>query len=108
MACATLNMQIPDIKVGTRVRKDFGDVASLGRSIEDFGLLQPIVVRLDGTLVCGLRRIMACELLGRPEIPCYVCESVEDEYELLRAQLEENTCRKPLTPEELARAAARS
>jgi len=37
-------MKITDIKIGTRYRKDLGDIESLAKNIEEFGLLHPIVV----------------------------------------------------------------
>jgi hypothetical protein len=43
-------MPIANIKIGTRHRKDMGDIAGLAASIADVGLLHPIVVRADGTL----------------------------------------------------------
>jgi ParB family chromosome partitioning protein len=62
-------MPIGDIKIGERIRKDMGDIAGLAESIEDIGLLYPIIVTPEGELLCGERRLRACKLLGWTEIP---------------------------------------
>jgi hypothetical protein len=58
---------IDQIIVGPRFRKDLGDLASLAASIDELGLLQPIVVRPDGILIAGERRLRAAQLLGWTE-----------------------------------------
>jgi len=65
-------MQIADIRIGERHRKDMGDIEELARSIDEIGLLQPIVVEPDGTLIAGERRIRACLMLGWEEIPAKI------------------------------------
>lgn len=87
-------MKIADIKLGARFRKDLGDIAGLARSIEDVGLLHPVVVRPDGTLIAGLRRVAAFKKLGRAEIPATAVTNLEEAIAALRAQQDENTCRK--------------
>src|SRR6516225_7356473 len=59
------SMAIADITVGARYRKDLGDIEALARSIEEVGLLHPVVVTPDGTLIAGERRIAAYKHLGR-------------------------------------------
>ena len=39
-----MELKIQDIKVGDRFRKDLGDLQILASSIQEMGLLQPIVV----------------------------------------------------------------
>lgn len=63
---------ISDIKVGKRIREDMGDIQSLAESIEDLGLLHPIVVTPEGLLLTGERRLRAAKLLGWTEIPAIV------------------------------------
>jgi hypothetical protein len=63
---------IADITIGIRHRRDLGDVESLARSIEDIGLLHPIIVDEDGRLLAGARRLAACKHLGWTEIPVKV------------------------------------
>ena len=69
---------ITAIKVGERHRGDLGDLRSLARSIEDVGLLHPVVVDKTGTLIAGERRLRAFELLGRSEIPVRSRRSCRD------------------------------
>jgi len=87
-------MRILDIRLGDRSRKDLGDISSLARSIETVGLLHPVVVSRDGTLIAGARRIAAFTMLGRDEIPHTVADSLQDAIALLRAERDENTERK--------------
>jgi ParB family chromosome partitioning protein len=65
----TTTLPIARIKVGKRIRKDMGDIAALAESIEDLGLLHPVIVTPDGLLLSGERRLRAAELLGWIEIP---------------------------------------
>ena len=53
----TARRPIAGIKIGTRHRRDLGDIAGLAASIEANGLLQPVVVHTDGTLIAGERRV---------------------------------------------------
>ena len=84
------------IVIGERARKDLGDLRSLADSIRSVGLLHPIVVKPDMTLVCGHRRIEAVRLLGWQTIPARVF-NMED---MLSAERDENTERKAFTPTE--------
>jgi len=52
-----------------------GDIEGLARSIDEIGLLHPVVVRPDGTLVAGERHIKACLLLGWQDIPVMTATS---------------------------------
>jgi ParB family transcriptional regulator, chromosome partitioning protein len=63
---------VADIVIGKRHRADMGDIAGLAASIEDIGLLNPIVVDEDGLLLGGARRLAACKLLGWKTIPVTV------------------------------------
>ena len=89
-------MNISDIRIGERHRKDLGDVASLAQSIADIGLLHPVVVTPDGTLIAGARRVAACKLLGWQEIPA----TVVDLQDIVRGEHDENALRKDFTPSE--------
>jgi ParB/Sulfiredoxin domain len=82
--------------VGERARRDLGDVASLAESIEQLGLLHPIVVTSEGELIAGERRLEAFRLLGRLEIPAHVL----DLENIVSGQQAENIDRKDFTPEE--------
>jgi len=89
-------MLIADIIVGERHRKDLGDIKGLARSIADVGLLHPGVVRSDGVLIAGQRRIAAAKLLGWTEIPA----TVVDLESIIRGEQAENVYRKDFTPSE--------
>lgn len=88
-------------------RTDFGEesLQALARSIEEVGVLQPIVVRRRGNgyeLVAGERRLRAATMSGLATIPAIVRES--DDAESLREALIENIHREDLAPLELAAA----
>lgn len=89
-------MRIADIRQGERARKDMGDIAGLAKSIQEHGMLHPVVVLEDGTLVAGGRRIAAAGMLGMEEVPVTVVNVAD----LLSAERDENEVRKDLTPSE--------
>ena len=84
---------IADIEVGTRHRRDLGDIESLAASIADIGLLHPIVVRPDGTLIAGERRLQAARALGWSEVPV----TIIDLDAVVRGEFAENSLRKDFT-----------
>jgi N6-adenosine-specific RNA methylase IME4 len=86
-------MPIAAIHVGERHRKDMGDIAGLARSIADVGLLHPVVVAPDGTLIAGERRLIACRKLGWADVP--VTEVDLDA--VVRGEFAENAERKDFT-----------
>ncbi|MBN2489521.1 MAG: ParB/RepB/Spo0J family partition protein [Planctomycetes bacterium] len=81
-------------------------IQELAASIQEAGLMQPLVVRpVDAglyELVAGERRLRACRLLGWAEVPAVVRE-VESS-RMLELALIENIQRKDLNPIECARA----
>ena len=74
---------------------------ALADSISAVGLLHPIVIRSDKTLVAGARRLAALELLGESEASVHVVDGLEYALALLKAERDENTCRKDFTPLEM-------
>src|SRR5271163_2769512 len=90
-------MDIDQIKIGFRYRKDLGDLPTLAASIKDVGLLHPIVVTPEGRLIAGQRRLEACRLLGWTEIPV----TVVDLLQAARGEAHENLVRKDLLPSEI-------
>jgi N6-adenosine-specific RNA methylase IME4/ParB-like chromosome segregation protein Spo0J len=89
--CAPLD----GIRVGTRHRRDMGDIAGLAASMAELGLLQPVVVRPDGLLIAGERRLRAAESNGwkEKEIPV----TVVDLDNIARGEFAENAIRKDFT-----------
>lgn len=97
----TKTIGVHDIEVGERARVDLGDLTDLMASIKQLGLLQPIVVTHDNKLIAGGRRLESCRRLGLDEVPVVVAEHIHDAVDLLKAERDENTCRKPMTASEL-------
>ena len=61
----------------TILRRDSGPISGLMLSIQDKGLLEPIIVRPvdDGyEVVAGMRRYQACKKLGWRRLPAHVVE----------------------------------
>jgi ParB family transcriptional regulator, chromosome partitioning protein len=98
-------LSVREIRVCNPLRKDIGDIGALSRSIDQLGLLQPIVVRpLDDyfDLVAGHRRLEACKRLRWRKIPCHVVELSDKA--AFEVALSENLDRKTLDPLEEGRA----
>jgi len=73
---------IAAIKVPDRIRKKVEDIDSLAESIKHLGLLQPIGLTEDHTLVWGFRRLAAAKQLGMTHIDWVSArEAPEDERE---------------------------
>lgn len=62
------NLSIDRIKIGKRRRQDMGDIQELADNIDARGLIHPIVVKDDMTLLAGERRLRAHMLLNRTTI----------------------------------------
>ena len=93
----TRNFPIDDVVIGERHRRDLGDLELLAESIREKGLLQPIGVTSDATLLFGYRRLLACrDLLGWTAIPARVV----DDCSPVEGQLHENEPRENLIPSE--------
>jgi len=88
-------MEINKIKIGKRFRKDIGDLSDLKKSIEEIGLLHPIVIDENNTLIAGRRRLEVFKQLKR-DIPVTKI-SIKD---ILKGEYDENTCRKNFVPSE--------
>jgi N6-adenosine-specific RNA methylase IME4/ParB-like chromosome segregation protein Spo0J len=88
---------IDGIEIGFRYRRDLGDLRALAESIEEVGLLHPVVVTPEGRLIAGQRRLAACRLLGWSDIPV----TVVDLYQAARGEAHENFVRKDLLPSEI-------
>lgn len=82
-------------------RKNVGDITELTRSIEEKGVLEPIVVRpSDGRyeVIIGSRRFEASKAAGLKSIPAIIREM--DDAEAIASSLIENIQRGDLEPEE--------
>lgn len=94
-------LHVDKIKVGERIRKYVDDeIRPLCQSIQLLGQLQPVLIDSDKNLLCGARRVRACELLQR-EVWAEEISGLDDLLLRLQAEQDENTCRKPFTPSEM-------
>jgi hypothetical protein len=92
-------LAINKIEVRNRFRKSLGDIQSLATSIKEVGLLHPIVVRPDGRLIAGERRLAACKRLGWQSVPV----TILDLKEVIRGEYAENAERRTSCLPKLAR-----
>ncbi|MDJ0897258.1 MAG: ParB N-terminal domain-containing protein [Xenococcus sp. MO_188.B8] len=70
-------------------------VAELKESIAANGLLNPITLDQELTLIAGLHRLTACQLLGLEQIECNIITCEDDEQARL-AEIDENLIRSEL------------
>ncbi len=87
---------IDKVSIGSNRRplKDH-KVAELMQSIQANGLLNPITLDQNFTLIAGLHRLTACKLLGFTEIECRVVNCVDSDQARL-AEIDENLIRNEL------------
>ena len=107
-------MNLTDVVVSERIRKDPGNIDELCNSIKEFGLIQPIVVYRNSQSGAGLfdlcaggRRLMAMKRLGMKELTHgthYIFRDEEDDYRRKAVELEENLKRKELNWQEQVQA----
>src|SRR6266498_438586 len=92
-------MPINSIHIGDRIRKELGDVSALAKSIEDVGLLHPVMIDRRGHLVAGARRLAALRKLQWTKVPVTVAADLAEAL-LLMAEGDENVQREPFAPVE--------
>lgn len=93
-------VNISEIKVKHRVRKDLGDIDSLKDSLRRYGLLNPITLDSKYRLIAGERRLEAAKALGWTNINAVIINNLTP-LSKLELELEENNQRKEFTDEEL-------
>jgi ParB family chromosome partitioning protein len=84
-------------------RTNLGDLSELIASVKEKGVLEPILVRPQGSrfqIIAGERRYRAAVEVGLAEVPCVVRQA--DDVEVLELALIENLQRKDLSPFEEA------
>jgi len=101
------SIPIERISVSPRtLRVSMGDIGELASSIQQMGLIQPILIRPTGDdmyeLVAGSRRLSACKLLRLSSVPCII-RPLSDK-EAFEISLIENVQRHTLDPVEEAEA----
>ena len=85
-------MRIEEIKVINGKKLNEKNVEMLVKSIKEIGLIVPIFVTEDGTLIAGHHRLEACKRLGMTEIEVIVT-SETDEAKLKIMEISENMAR---------------
>jgi len=95
-----MKVKVSDIKVNPGRRGTVEkDIEELAFSIEEIGLLNPITLTEDYTLIAGLHRLEAVKQLGWTEVECTITDLEGPSAEL--AELDENFARANLSPLEL-------
>jgi len=93
-------ININQIKVTDRIRKDFGDIQELADDIKENGLINPPVVTPDTfELIAGERRLRALKELGYQQIEVRVM-SIKDAEHQLNLEISENETRKDFSKKE--------
>jgi ParB-like nuclease domain len=90
-------IKIADIRVGSRHRRDMGDLTALADSIRREGLLQPVGVTDGLELAFGQRRIRAVRDVLKKKT---ILARVVDVTSILAGEYHENEVRKDFTPSE--------
>lgn len=101
-----MQIRIEDIIVKKRVRRDLGDLRPLMKSLQSYGLLNPIILNRQNELIAGHRRLESAKMLGWRTIQAVILDK-ESELEKLELELEENLHRRNLSADELSDGYAR-
>ena len=86
-------VQIKDIKIKKRVRKDLGNLEDLKDSLRTYGLLNPITLNSKYELIAGERRLQAATQLGWTSIQANIIDNIS-EGDQREMEIEENNQRK--------------
>lgn len=78
-----------------RQRKDMGDLTSLINSINQIGIINPVVITREGQLIAGERRLSAAKEIGLPYVPVRYLEDLSPS-QLKLVELDENIKRKDI------------
>lgn len=93
-------VQIKDIKIKKRVRKDLGNLEDLKDSMRIYGLMNPITLNGRYELIAGERRLQSAIQLGWTSINANIIDNLT-EVDQLEMEIEENNQRKEFTDDEL-------
>ena len=93
-------IDINEIKISDRIRKDYGNLQELADDIKQNGLINPPVVTCDTyELIAGERRLRAMKLLGYKQIEVRPMPVKNAEHQL-NLEISENEARKEFTKSE--------
>lgn len=95
-----MKINIDQIIVPKRIRKDLGDLSMLANSMDKHGQLNPITITENRELIAGQRRLEAAKLLGWETITVNVVHNL-NEIARLEMEIDENQYRKAFTQEEI-------
>ena len=92
---AIINISVDILKVHPRNAEFFDDISGeeyerFKKSIETEGLLSPLVVAPDMTIISGQQRLKACRELGYKTVPVIIQESILDDEDKLRKRIASN------------------
>ena len=88
-------MPISDITVNNKYLRVNTDVDTLVESIENIGLINPLIINAKSQLIAGGRRYSALKKMGRSEVPFIMVDEGDLKEELI--SIDENLVRKNLT-----------
>lgn len=94
-----MQLDIKDIIINKRVRKNVGDLDQLSESMKKFGQMHPVIVNKKMELISGFRRVQSAKQLNWKTVFAIVID-VNSESEKLTMEIEENLRRKDFTEEE--------
>lgn len=86
-------ININEIKVSDRIRKDFGNIEELAADIKENGLINPIVITPDYQLIAGERRLRA-HFFNKSEQVLVRIMDIKDAEHQLQLEISENEHRK--------------
>ena len=87
-------ISIADITVANKYLRTNTDVDTLIKSIEQIGVINPLVINSKNQLIAGGRRYSALKEMGWDEVPCVIVDEGELKEELI--SIDENLVRKSL------------
>jgi len=96
-------LQLCDIKIKKRIRKELGDLEPLIKSMHEYGLMNPVVVNSRLELIAGHRRLESARRLGWEHIEATMM-ATSGELPMLELEIEENVQRSDFSASELAAA----
>ena len=101
-----MQVNIKDIIIKKRARKDEGDLTSLMESLDKIGQLNPIILNSKMELIAGYRRLSAAKKLGWTKISATILE-IHDKADMLAIEIDENVHRLAFDEADLAEAEKR-
>lgn len=94
-----MKIKLEDIRIPYRIRTEAEGIPELAKSIEAYGLLQPIIIDERNNLIAGFRRLCAARLLHLDFIEVNVVK-VRTRKDALLLEIEENDMRRSFNEEE--------